>query len=533
MVNLGKINGISDIRDESDKDGMRIVIELKKEYNRDIVISNLYKKTSLQSNFGAIFLALINGKPVQLTLRNYLDYFLDFREETIRKRTNYFLKNTIDKLEILEGLSKATKNIKEIIEIIQNSNNSAEAKSLLINNLFFSQKQANAVLDMPLKKLTNIERKQLDIDIRELEEKKNYLKKLLNERDLLLDLLIKELTELKAKYNVKRKTKILKNINQENETETLNKQILDDHINKKTKLCIDNRLYLKKMIFNNYKKSFENENKLIDNKNLQKFICDIHRNLKIIGVTFTGKVFQIDWETCLNFDYKLDKKTLGNIDPNEIINFHTLNKEGESYLCVLNSDGKFKKVLFDEDMIKSNRAFTITKLKNNIKVIDSFIIRKDEEKNLIVLTSIGRILKFNLSNKFINPTTKQSQGIILTKLLPTEKIVCCTKSEEQDILYFISKKGTFFTIKNDQIYYAHNYKLGYLNEKSQLKNDSFIKILTSSQYLDIETNKNKSARVKLDKFNPKTNKKIFEINFLGLENDEYLENCFRLDNFIN
>ena len=349
----------------------------------------------------------------------------------------------------------------------------------------------------------------------------------------MLDLLIKELTELKAKYNVKRKTKILKNINQENETETLNKQILDDHINKKTKLCIDNRLYLKKMIFNNYKKSFENENKLIDNKNLQKFICDIHRNLKIIGVTFTGKVFQIDWETCLNFDFKLDKKTLGNIDPNEIINFHSLNKEGESYLCVLNSDGKFKKVLFDEDMIKSNRAFTITKLKNNIKVIDSFIIRKDEEKNLIVLTSIGRILKFNLSNKFINPTPKQSQGIILTKLLPTEKIVCCCKSEDKEILYFISKKGKFFTIKNDQIYYAHNYKLGYLNEKSQLKNDSFIKILTSSQYLDIETNKNKSARVKLDKFNPKTNKNIFEINFLGLDNDEYLENCFRLENFMN
>ena len=179
LVNLGKINGISDIRDESDRDGMRIVIELKKESNNDIVISDLYKKTSLQSNFGAIFLALIKGKPIQLTLRSYLDYFLEFREETIRKRTNYFLNNTLDKLEILEGLSKATKNIKQIIEIIQNSINSTEAKSMLIDNLLFSEKQASAVLDMPLKKLTNIERKQLDIDIKELEEKKNYLKKLL------------------------------------------------------------------------------------------------------------------------------------------------------------------------------------------------------------------------------------------------------------------------------------------------------------------------------------------------------------------
>ena len=93
---------------------MRIVIELKKDSNTELVISNLYKKTTLQTNFGAIFLALIKGKPVQLNLKQYLRYFLEFREETIRNRTNYFLKNIVDKLEILEGLSKATKNIKKL-----------------------------------------------------------------------------------------------------------------------------------------------------------------------------------------------------------------------------------------------------------------------------------------------------------------------------------------------------------------------------------------------------------------------------------
>ena len=108
---------------------MRIVIELKKDSNSEIVISNLYKKTTLQTNFGAIFLALIKGKPVQLNLKQYLNYFLEFREETIRKRTNYLLKNTLEKLEISEGLSKATKNIKKVIEIIEESENSGEAKS--------------------------------------------------------------------------------------------------------------------------------------------------------------------------------------------------------------------------------------------------------------------------------------------------------------------------------------------------------------------------------------------------------------------
>jgi len=275
LVNSGKIIGISDIRDESDRDGMRIVIELKKDSNSELVISKLYKKTTHQTNFGAILLALILGKPIQLNLKKYLNYFLEFREETIRKRTFYFLKNTLDKLEISEGLSKATKNIKKVIAIIEESENSVQARSKLVEKFFLSEKQANSVLDMPLKKLTNLEKNQIDNDIKNLEDKKNYFQKLLNERELLLELLIEELLILKKKYNVIRKTKIIKNINQNEELETLNNQILEDFINKKTKLHIDNRLYLKRMILGNYKKSFEVVNKIIDNKNIQKIIFNL------------------------------------------------------------------------------------------------------------------------------------------------------------------------------------------------------------------------------------------------------------------
>ncbi len=531
LVNLGKINGISDIRDESDRDGMRIVIELKKDSNTELIISNLYKKTTLQTNFGAIFLALIKGKPVQLNLKQYLNYFLEFREETIRKRTNYFLKNTLEKLEILEGLSKATQDIKKVIEIIENSENSAEAKSKLINNFHFSEKQANSVLDMPLKKLTNLERNQITNDIKKSREKKDYFQELLNERNLLLKLLVKELLTLKKIYNVKRKTKVIKNIDQSEALETIKNKILEDLINKKTKLCIDNRLYFRKMIFNNYKKSFESVNKIIDNKNIQKFICDIDKNIKIIGLTYTGKVFHIDWESNINNDHKLDNKILGNINPSEIINFHSIKKENKNYLCILNSDGRFKKVLFDEDMLKSNRSFAIIKLKNKIKIIDSFI--SSEEKNLIVLSSIGRIFKFNLSNKILTPTSKQSQGFILAKLLPTEKIVSCCTYQNGENIYLVSKLGKIFCINTDEIYYTNLCSLGYLNERTQLKNDYFLKILPSNSYLDIETNKNKSARLSFDKLNFKSNKSNFLIDFLKMEKDEYLENSFLLENFLN
>ncbi|MDC3147510.1 DNA topoisomerase 4 subunit A [Prochlorococcus sp. AH-716-I09] len=531
LVNSSKINGISDIRDESDRDGMRIVIELKKDSNAELVISNLYKKTTLQTNFGAIFLALINGKPVQLNLKQYLNYFIEFREETIRKRTNYFLKNTLEKLEILEGLSKATKDIKKVIKVIEDSENSGEAKSKLIDNFFLTSKQANSVLDMPLKKLTNLEKNQISDDIKKLQEKKNYFEKLLNERKLLLNLLVKELLILKTKYNVKRKTRLLKNIDHNEELETINNQILIDLINKKTKLCIDNRLYLRKMILNSYKKSFEDVNKIIDNKNIQKFICNVDKNIKIIGITLTGKVFHIDWESNINNDYKLDNKILGNIDPNEIVNFHSIKKGIENYLCILNSDGRFKKVFFDEDMIKSNRSFTVTKLKKNIKVIDSFI--SNEEKNLIILTSIGRIFKFNLSNKFLTATTKQSQGLILAKLLPTEKIVSCCPYQNEEKIYLVSMQGKIFCINSNEIYYSNEFSLGYLHERTQLKNDYFIKILPSDYYLDIETNKNKSARLKLDKMIFKSNRTNFLIDFLKLDKGENIENCFRLENFLN
>ena len=531
LVNTGKIIGISDIRDESDRDGMRIVIELKKDSKAEIVISNLYNKTTLQTNFGAIFLALVNGKPVQLNLKKYLDYFLEFREKTIRKRTNYFLKNTLEKLEILEGLSKATKDIKRVIECIQNSKNSGEAKIKLIKNYFLNENQANSVLDMPLKKLTTLERNQIDDDIKKLQEKKKYYEKLLHERKLLLDLLIEELLILKEKFNVKRKTRVLENIDQNEELETINNQILKDLISKKTKLCIDNRLYLRKIILNNYKKSFDDVNKVIENKNILKFKCNIDKNLKIIGITVTGKVFHIDWESNINNDYKIDSKLLGNINPKEIINFHSIRKGMNNYLCILNSDGRFKKVLFDQDMIKSNRSFTITKLKTNITTIDSFI--SNEEKKLVILTSIGRLFKFHLLNKFLQPTTKQSQGLILAKLLPTEKIVSCCPYREGDNIYLISRQGKIFCINSGEIYYANECPLGYLNEKTQLKNDYFLKILPSNYFLDLETNKNKSARLYLEKINFKSNKTNFLIDLLKLEKGEYLENCFRLENFLD
>ena len=151
----------------------------------------------------------------------------------------------------------------------------------------------------------------------------------------------------------------------------------------------------------------------------------------------------------------------------------------------------------------------------------------------MILTSIGRIFKFNLSNKNLTPTTKQSQGLILAKLLPTEKIVSCCQFNDGENIYLVSKQGKIFRIDSNEIYYANEYSLGYISDKTQIKNDYFLKILPSNYYLDIETNKNKSARLNCEKLSFKSNKTEFLIDFLKLDKDEHLENCFRLNNFLN
>merc|ERR1712078_124849 len=149
LVNNGKVIGIADIRDESDRDGLRILVEVKRDSNPKKILDFLYQKTALQNNFGAILLALVNGQPVQLTLRKLLNNFLEFRENTILLRSSYLLKNIKNRQEIVEALIQALNNLREIINLIERSKDTAEAKNNLITNLNINEKQADGILSMP------------------------------------------------------------------------------------------------------------------------------------------------------------------------------------------------------------------------------------------------------------------------------------------------------------------------------------------------------------------------------------------------
>ena len=209
LVRDKKLEGISDLRDESDKDGMRIVIECKRDAIAEIILNNLYKYTQLQDTFGIIMLAIVNGVPKVMELKQVLGEFLSFRREIIIKRTTFDLKEAEARAHILEGLKKALESIDEIIELIKKSKNPEEAKEKLINNFKFSTAQSKAILDMRLQKLTSLETGKLLEELGELNAQIIYYNKVLESREEQSSIIKKELEDVSEKYGDERKTEII------------------------------------------------------------------------------------------------------------------------------------------------------------------------------------------------------------------------------------------------------------------------------------------------------------------------------------
>ena len=200
LVRDKQLEGISDVRDESDRNGMRIVIELKKDVYPQVVLNYLYKHTSLQENFGANMLALVDGKPRVLNLREMIYYYLEHQKEVVTRRTRYELDKANARAHILEGLLKALDHIDEIVAIIRASKDTATAKEALISRFAFTDKQAQAILDMRLARLTGLERERLMEEYQELEKTIARLTAILADEHLLMDVIKTEITAIRDKF---------------------------------------------------------------------------------------------------------------------------------------------------------------------------------------------------------------------------------------------------------------------------------------------------------------------------------------------
>ena len=208
LVHDRRIEGISDIRDESDRQGMRIVIELKRDVNANVVLNYLYKHTQLQDTFGAIMIALVDGTPKILSLRQIIHHYIQHQIDVIRRRTQYDLDKALARSHILEGLLIALDNIDEVIALIRGSRDGAEAKAGLMERFALSDKQAQAILDMRLQRLTGLERDRLEAEYAELLKQIEYFRAVLASEEMVRGIIRDELTEIKRKYADERRTEI-------------------------------------------------------------------------------------------------------------------------------------------------------------------------------------------------------------------------------------------------------------------------------------------------------------------------------------
>ena len=240
-----KIDGITDLRDESDRKGMRIVIELRRDVNPQVILNQLYKNTQLQDNFGVIMLALVDGMPKILTLKQALNHYIDHQEDVVTRRTKHDLKRAEERAHIVEGLKIAVDNIDEVIKIIRSSYNDAESKERLNQRFGLSDRQAQAVIEMQIRRLTGLAREKLEEELAELYEKIAYYRSILADETKLLGIIKEELLQIKEKYSVVRRSQISSN---EDKLE------LEDLIeNEDVVITISHTGYIKRMPSDTYK----------------------------------------------------------------------------------------------------------------------------------------------------------------------------------------------------------------------------------------------------------------------------------------
>lgn len=209
LVRDKKIDGITDLRDESDREGMRIVIELRRDVNPNVVLNNLYKQTAMQTSFGINLLALVDGEPKVLNLKQCLQFYLDHQKEVIKRRTAYELRKAEARAHIVEGLRVALDHLDEVISLIRHSKTTDIAREGLMNRFDLSEKQAQAILDMRLQRLTGLEREKIEQEYKDLVKLIGELKEILANEEKVLDIIREELTEVKEKYNDERRTEIV------------------------------------------------------------------------------------------------------------------------------------------------------------------------------------------------------------------------------------------------------------------------------------------------------------------------------------
>ena len=452
LVNNGRIDGIADIRDESDRDGMRVVIELKRESQPQVVLDALYRQTPLQNNFGAIMLALDNGQPRQLSLREILNAFLAFREQTLTRQYRYELEKTENRLHVVEGLIRALDNLDQVIDILRNAPDGTTAKVSLCEAFELSDRQADAILAMPLRRLTGLERQNLQDEFEELSAHRDELLRLLNDRHELLKALKKELRALKKKFGDERRTRIQSEAERLEESEQL-AEILAEHHEEEVILEFTQKGYVRRSSTKAYQRRQARQTDA-DIQELQEIedvtlqIEAANTTQELLVLTRDGKAFTLNVGDIPPAQRQSRGVPLMNLLPNsvgadtEAIAAQIVLTEAVLVhdLILLTRQGRIKRVPLREFQNLTGRGLMAVKLKKEDEL--AFITLAKANEELAIATSGGRLIRFAIDDDNLPIMGRTAQGPQALRLRKQESIVGCVRIQtEGDCVLMVSAAG--------------------------------------------------------------------------------------------
>ena len=433
-----KIDGITDLRDESDREGMRVVIELRRDANPSVVLNLLYKHTQMQDTFGVNNLALVNGEPKVLNLYELLNYYLIHQKDVITRRTKFDLNKAEERAHIVEGLIISQDNIDEVIHIIRSSQTTQEAKTRLIERFALSDAQAQAIVDMRLRALTGLEREKLEAEYAALQKQIEELKAILADEKLLLGVIREEILAIADKYGDDRRTQI------GYDEYDMSMEDLIPETN--TVITMTKIGYIKRMSTDNFKsqhrggKGIKGMETIEDDYIVEMLMTTSHHYLMFF--TNTGRVYRIKAYEIPEASRTSRGTAIINLlplQPDEKITAMIPIKEYEDdkYLFMATRKGIVKKTsVKDYENIRKNGLAAIN-LRDDDKLIEVKITEKDED--IMLFTKFGQCIRFNESD--VRPTGRTTMGVIGMNLAPDDVVIAMQTSTMGDSVMIVSSNG--------------------------------------------------------------------------------------------
>ncbi|SHJ39933.1 DNA gyrase subunit A [Geosporobacter subterraneus DSM 17957] len=438
LVRDKKIEGISDLRDESDRNGMRIVIEIKRDANVNVVLNKLYKHTQLQDTFSIIMIALVDGQPKLLNLYDMIYHYLGHQKDVIRRRTEYDLAKAEDRAHILEGLKIALDHIDEVIQLIRSSSNVQTAKEGLMSRFKLSEKQAQAILDMRLQRLTGLEREKIDEEYEELIKLINHYREILANERLLLSIIKEELLEIRDKYDDDRRTMIAAAAD-----EIDMEDLIDEE---EVAITLTHFGYVKRLPSNTYKSQRRGGKGVAGHATREEdfvehlFITSTHNY--IVFFTNLGRAYRLKAYDIPEAKRQAKGTAIVNLlqlQPDEKVTAVIPIKEFEDnkFLILATKTGIIKKTELSQFDTSRKSGIVAISLRNDDELIS--VKLTDGEKEIIMATRDGMAIRFD--EKDVRDMGRSAMGVKGMSLSEGDYVVAMELVEKDSDLLIVSEYG--------------------------------------------------------------------------------------------